>query len=414
MDREIAPRVRRRKLVVRIAAGIGALLLGAAFILSLSDWLRPSLSTDELRTGYVDRGAVRETVQASGTVQPAVERAVSSPVEARVLRIHKQAGDPVKAGDEILELDTSQTVLAIARLEERIGRKRSELEESRLKGASDRAEMESRIESAALDLELAQAHEARCRKLHREGLLSGETLAEAEVKARKAALETGRLRGALDNQLRTAQAVLDRIEMEIEVGVKELAMERDRLELASARAREDGVLVWVLPREGVTVARGEVLARIARLDRFHIDAKASDIHASRLRRGAPAEVEAAGTVLAGSVGAIRPAVEGGTVLFTVELDEPSHSLLRQSLRVDIHVEADVRRDVLRIPRVPFTRGGKVQDVFVVEGDRARRRSVRVGLTGRHHMEIEEGLAEGEEVVLNDLRERMHLEEILID
>ena len=84
--------------------GPGALRGGADP--SFPGWLRPS-STRERSDGKVDRGPVEGIIEASGTVMPAFEGVISSPVEARVEKILKRPGELVKAGEEILALDTS-------------------------------------------------------------------------------------------------------------------------------------------------------------------------------------------------------------------------------------------------------------------------------------------------------------------
>jgi len=56
----------------------------------------------------VEAGAVDATISASGTVVPEVEQVVTSPVEARVLRILTRAGAKLTAGQPIVTLDVSQ------------------------------------------------------------------------------------------------------------------------------------------------------------------------------------------------------------------------------------------------------------------------------------------------------------------
>ena len=46
-------------------------------------------------------------IAATGTVLPASEQAVSSPVEARVTRVRRKLGAIVAVGDELVQLDTS-------------------------------------------------------------------------------------------------------------------------------------------------------------------------------------------------------------------------------------------------------------------------------------------------------------------
>ena len=73
----------------------------------LPGFIRPSVSRQRVRTARVTSGPIEAVITASGMVVPEAERALSSPVDARVLRILKRAGDPVAAGDPLVELDAS-------------------------------------------------------------------------------------------------------------------------------------------------------------------------------------------------------------------------------------------------------------------------------------------------------------------
>ena len=55
-------------------------------------WISPSVSRARLRTARVDAGPIEAVISASGTVLPEIEEVLSSPVDARVLRILERPG----------------------------------------------------------------------------------------------------------------------------------------------------------------------------------------------------------------------------------------------------------------------------------------------------------------------------------
>jgi multidrug efflux pump subunit AcrA (membrane-fusion protein) len=52
-------------------------------------------------------------------------------------------------------------------------------------------------------------------------------------------------------------------------------------------------------------------------------------------------------------------------------------------------------------------------VFVVTGERAVKRRVRLGVASAERREVLDGLAEGDEVILNDMSEHAHLDQITL-
>ena len=178
--------------------------------------------------------------------------------------------------------------------------------------------------------------------------------------------------------------------------------------------RTAGAITYPWKADGATVGTGEVLARIADLDSFRVEASVADAYASRLEVGRPVRVLIDDEPLPGRVSGILPTIESGAVRFTVDLDEPSHPGLRHNLRVDVLVVTGFRADVLRAPRGPYIQGGGDEhQVFVVRGDRARRTDIRLGLIGHEFYEIVEGLEEGDEIVLSDMRDYLHAREVRV-
>jgi HlyD family secretion protein len=414
MDRELEPDFRRQLIWRRVGWTGGSLALIAAVLLLLPGWLRPTLERDRLRTGTVDRGPIEGVIEASGTVIPAFEGVLSSPVEARIQKILKRPGEVVRAGEEILALDTSGSRLALERLEDQLSKKLNEQLQLRLELEKQLSVLRGQIESGRLDAEAAQYRAEQNSKLRADGLVSEQVLRASEVEAKKAQIELSRLQDSVRGAQRSTEAQLAGLDLDLAILRKELAEARRQLDLATTRSDRSGVLTWVVPQEGATVQRGEVIARIADLDSFRVEATVSDIHASRLRPGLPVRVVLDGRPLTGRLSQVYPTIENGAVKFTADLAEPRHPGLRNNLGVDVLVVTDSRASTLRLPKGPFAAGGVVQQIFVIDGDRAVRRGVRLGVSGYEHIEILDGLAERDEVILSDMRDHVHLEQIKIE
>lgn len=414
MDREIATNVKRRRLLRRAAMGLPVLLGAWGLFVLLPGWLRPSVHRDRILTARVERGPVEETIEASGTVTPARERVVSSPIDTRILRVLKHPGDAVRRGDALLELDTESTKLDLDRIEDRLARKRNEQLQVRLALEKNLADLAGQIEKAELDRQIAQARHQRDLKMGADGLISKETLQESEVEERKAGIGLEQLRRSVDSAGRATATELDGLSLDLAILEKEAGEARHRLELATARADEDGVLTWIAPEEGSSVHRGDVLARVARLDAFRVEAHVSDVHAPRILAGLPVRVVVDGKALPGTVSSVYPKIEEGAVKFAVELADPRSSALRQNLRVDVLVVTGAREGSLRVRRGPMVQGGDgSREVFVVRGDGAVRTRVTVGLSGRDYVEVTDGLQEGDEVITSDMSDYAHMSRVVV-
>jgi HlyD family secretion protein len=414
MDRELDQSFQRRRTGRRLAWGAASLGLFVAVLVLLPGWLRPSVERDRIRTGRVDRGPIEGIVEASGTVIPAFEGVLSSPVDARVEKILKRPGETVRAGEEILRLDTSQYRLALETIEDNLAKKVNEQEQIRLALDKSLRDLRGRIESSRLDAEAAEYRAEQNRKLRKDGLVSEQNLKASEIEAKKARIELSQLEESVEDERRSAQARVQGLGLDLQTLYKERANALRRLELATTRSDRAGVLTWVIPQEGATIRTGEVIARIADLDSFRVEATVSDVHSSRLAPGLPVRVMIDGQPLTGRLATVYPTIENGAVKFAVDLDDARHPKLRNALRADVLVVTASRTGALRVPKGPFSQGSAADPVFVVDGDRrerAVRRTVRFGVTGYDHIEVLDGLSEGEEVILSDMSDYAHLEQV---
>lgn len=412
MDREIDPTFRRRQIVRRTLVALVTVACVTAGIVWLPGWLKPSLARTQIRTARVETGALEATITASGTVVPEIEQVLSSPVNARVLRILKRPGAVLAKGEPILELDLNEARLAIEKLNQQIELKQNQQAKAKLDLENTLIDQRSRWEIKQLEYKSAQASSARNRTLNREGLLSEERLREIELIEEKARFELKQIEETQRNAQQSTKTQLEGLALEMKTLHQEREEAARQLELATAKADRNGVLTWVINEEGATVQKGALLARIADLRSFRVEANVSDVHASRLAAGLPVKVKLNETAtLDGEVARINPTVTNGVITLVVNLADKANTQLRSNLRVDVFIVTDRKERVLRIKKGPFASGEGLRDVFVIRGDVALKTPVRLGLVGAEHYEAVQGLLEGDEVIISDMTDFMHAKEV---
>lgn len=369
-----------------------------------ADLLRPSVRRDRVRITRVESGPLEASLTASGTVVPAIEHVISSPIDARVLAVLRRVGDQLKGGDPIVRLDTSDSELVAEKLRQNIALKGNEQERMRLTLQSQLIELDGQITSKDLELQALEAALASNQALAKEGLLSQDALRESELKAAQAAVDLGRLKRSRVNAEATNRAQLDGLTLEMQSLRAEDAQQRRLLELTTTKSDRDGVLTFVLDEEGALVRKGDVVARVADLTAFRVEATTSDVNASRISSGQPVSVRLDNLVTSGRVSVVEPQMQNGALRFEVALDEPDAAWLRSNLRVDVQVITDRKPRVLRVARGPFAQGGGAQQVFVLRNNRAYRTPVRLGVSNFDWFEVVDGLAAGDEIIASDMRD----------
>jgi HlyD family secretion protein len=412
MDRPLDAGFARRQRVKQLLAGAGFVLGLVVLVGAVPRLIRPTLDRSEIRTAKVETGPVEATLDAAGIVVPEFEHVLSSPIDARVLRVLRKPGDPLEPGQTILDLDASESRLAYDKLVERAALKRNEVRQKRLALARTLADLKGQAAVAAIDVKAFRVKLGQVQQLHDAGLSSEDQLRQAQVDLEKAEVQLASVNESIANAESANGAELEGLALEAQMLDKEQALAARQLDLATTKADRGGVLTWVVTEEGAAVRKGDVLARVADLRTFRVQATLSDVHAQRVAVGMPARVRLSETAaLDGTVASILPTIKDGVLTLYVALDDKSSPLLRANLRADVFVVTDRRASALRVRRGPFATAAGRQDVFVVRGGKAVRTSVRLGLASFEYVEVAEGLFPGDEVVVSDMREYAHLDEV---
>jgi HlyD family secretion protein len=410
MDREIDQGFRRKQFAKRGLFSLVVVSLIAAGFIYAPRLIKPSINRSRIRTAKVDSGIMEATISASGIVVPEFEQVISSPINARVTKILKRPGDQLKRGEPILELDVSESVLAVEKVNQQIALKQNQQAKIKLDLDNTLIDLQSRWEIKNLEYKSAKASAARSRTLSQQGLLSEEKLREAELQEEKNAFELKQIENSKRNAQQSTKTQIEGLALEMDTLQKEKIEAQRQLELATTKSDRDGVLTWVVTEEGATLQKGAVLARIADLNSFRVDATVSDIHAGKLSPGLPVSIKINDDYLQGTVATIQPTIKDGIMTATITLQDKASALLKSNLRVDVLIITDRKDKVLRLKKGPAINGEGLRDVFVIRGDTAVKTSVKIGISSFDLYEVLEGLIEGDEVIISDMTDYLHMKE----
>ncbi len=394
------------------AAGIAIPII--LFFLWLPRLLESSVSRSRIRIAAAERGSIIATITGSGTVTPEREHVITSPFESRVIRVLLEPGTSLSPGDRILEMDLNEAENEKNNLERQIELKKNEKAKLELDYRTKLNDLTSQIGIKELNLDVLKSKSEQQDKLYKMGLTPREAVTIAKMEEGIAGIELEKLRNSLELEKETHANRIGSLETEIrQLEADTYELER-KLRIAETRTDRAGVLTWVIEEQGASIGRGEIIARIADLSSYEVRANISDIHASKLRVGQNVLVRTDDFELPGSISAILPTIENGILTFKVSLgDGKSDPHLRSNLRVDVYVITGQKDNTIRVKRGPFAGGEGGEEVFVVQGDYAEKRNVRIGLTSFDYVEIVEGIEPGEEIIISDMSEYRYLNRVTI-
>ena len=402
MDRKISKEViarRKRKLTIKI--GVAVVVAVTVFIL-LVQVFKSGIRYDDIVISEVDRGALNVSVAATGKVVPLYEEVITSPVSSKILSVYKKAGDSLQVNEPILELDLVAFNADVEKQRDELEIKRSKLEQQRISSESALADLEMQIKIDEMKLKRMAVLLRNERYLDSIGASTTDKIRQTELDFEVQTLQLEQLKLKYRNQQQTAAADLKAMELDCRIAEKNAALLQKTMGEAEVRSPRAATLTWINDQIGSNVAEGGQLAIVSDLNHFKIEGQIADSYADKISPGNPVEVKLGSLLLRGNVGSVAPSVKEGMINFIVLLDESDNSRLRSGLNVDLYIVNSIRDEVLRIDNRSYYTGSGEYDLWVIEGDKAIKRRVRLGESSFDKVEVIEGLQEGQRTIISDM------------
>ncbi len=414
MDKEISKSEQSKnklKSFLPIILIISVLALAYYF---LKGSLQKKAASKDIHIVSVEKGDIRETLSAAGTVVAASERVINSPVTTEIAEVILTTGTAVKKGDLILKLDKEYTLLEYERFQDELALRKNNIEKLKLQFDKDLRDLDYQDQIKGLQLsELATQVDDQKRLLEIGGATK-EELESAQLQLKISEIE----KKVLENELSFKRAVntTDKESLQLEYAIQSKKLKELKRKLAETKvdAPTDGVITWVNENIGVTVNQGEPLVKLANLDRYRIEGTTSDRNSKKLLEGLPVEVRIGKDRLQGQITRILPEIVNNTVRFYVSLNEENHKALRPNLRTEINIIVNNKEDVVKAKRGHALIGTKAQYFYKVVGNEAIKTRVTKGLVSSEFFEIESGLQVGDRIIVSDVSEFDHMDRFIIE
>lgn len=396
----------KKRLIRRIIAGVVVLAVAGGVTFWLSK-LQPAAVTVEFSTVWPDqvkRGPMLRNVRGMGTLVPEEVLFVPALSDGRVERIYLRAGAIVKANSILLELSNPDLELAANDAEWQVKMAEAtykdlkvKLETQRLDQVSAAARVQSEFTQAKLTADRDEALIKLGLKSDLEFRLSK---AKADELAGRTKIEDQRV--AIFGESIEAQLASQKVNIEKLRAAWDL--KKQQVEQLKVKAGADGVLQQMAVEVGQKVLPGAVLARVAQPTKLKAELKIAETQTKDILIGQPATVDTRNGFIPGHVSRIDPAAINGTVTVDIKLDGPLPAGARPDLSVDGTVDLERIADVIYVGRPVYGQPNSTITLFkLVPGtDEAIRVPVKLGRGSVNHIEVVEGLAVGDTVLLSDM------------
>lgn len=390
-----------------------ALIVFTAVVYFSGVFVPDSLQSGSFETVVVHRGDVISTTPATGVVESENEVLVLSPASSIIKNILKEPGNYVNEGEIILQLNTDQVKANIEKLNDQLEVKRNNLEKTRLNAQSARLDLEYNEEVKKLKITSLKSQLVDQQQLLEVGGISPARLEQTKQEITLAEKDLTML--VEKNAIRLKQLIADENGLLLQIRIDEKVLESN-IELLSKldiKAPSSGIILNISGHVGEKVNADQTVARMSDLTSFKLIGSIDEQFATQVKTGKKVIVNLENEQLEGLIGSITPMVENNKVQFNVHLKQSSHPELIANQNVQIQIVNSNKENVLCINKLPEFEEGKKQKVFIVQGNKAIKKEVNLGIVGNEFCEIVSGLNEGDIVISDGTNAFRHLSEIEI-
>ena len=370
----------------------------------LGVWLRyagagASVDRSRLTLATVERGSFVRDIVADGQVVAAVSPTLYANALGTVsLKAH--AGDSVAKGQVLADVDSPDLTAKLAQEEASAVSLRIDWQRATLDADQKLQQLRDAFNQAQVDQKTAQRELDRSRKAYELGSYTELQALKAEDSLEKAQFAFEQAKMNYQSQpkqnrfdIDSKKALFDRQQYLVD----DLKRQVDGL---NVRSPVDGQVGQVQVADRASVAKDAPLLTVVDLSALEVEIKVTESLARDLRPGMSADLEGGGRHWQGSVSGVSPEVVAGQVTARLRFGDEKPAGLRQSQRLSVRIFIDRRNNVLMVDRGAFMdqEGGGI--AYLVHGNVAERHPVRLGAASIAKVEILDGLAAGDQIVVS--------------
>ena len=295
-------------------------------------------------------------------------------------------------------MQTEPVLDEIEKLKDQLEVKRNNLEKNQLTAQSTKLDLDYNEEVKRLKVISLKAQLSDQEQLLEVGGISPARVEETKQEITLAEKDLAML---IDkNSIRLKQLRAEDRGLFLQIRMDEKALEEKQILLSkmSVRAPSAGIILNISGSVGEKVSADKTLVTMSDLSSFKLIGSVDEQFAGQIKTGSLVYVTVENEKLKGLIGNITPIVENKKVQFNVHLEESSHPKLIANQNVQIQIFNNKKENALRIKTLPGFETGKTHKVFVIEGDKAVKKEVVLGIVGDDYCEILSGLKEGDIVI----------------
>ncbi|MHC0439859.1 efflux RND transporter periplasmic adaptor subunit [Flavobacterium sp. 3-210] len=411
MDKVI-PRKNRKFRYLTIAIGV-FLVLAAIVFFSFNTKRSLNVKAEELSIQKVEKAFFEDFVVFQAKVEPLNVMLVNVTEGGSVKEIFVENGAMVTKGQSLARLYNPNTELNYLTQETAIIEQINNLNSGKLNIRNQELNLNKDLVLIEHDYNDAKRLYDMNSKLYDKDVISKNDWNTFKESLRFQEERKRTIQQSIQKEKQSNQVQISQINRSIQTMEKSLDILRNNKKNFLITAPESGRLTSFEAVLGQNFQAGQSIGKIDSKRGYKLAADVDEFYLEKVREGLKGQVEFKGKNLEVIVTKVIPEVKGGH--FTVELAFTSKEniTLQDGLSFGVKLILSERNKILVLPKGSFNQETAGKWIFVVKGNKAERRNIKLGRENPSYYEVLEGLKEGESVITSSYTDYKDIEELSI-
>lgn len=405
-------------IIIGVVVVVGIGVLGIGTLVSAKSQDAPNLVRIP-SMAFVEKKTIRDMVSVSGVLELTKKEIITSPGDGVVDQVFVQEGDLVNPGQALLQIGISDLETQLESKQLSLEKLSIQIEQTKVTQEFGRKQRIIEIDAARRAVDDAQRELDRVTMLKDKNLASDQDVLTAQLKVQsakdsliKAQINQDQAEATYQLDLKNGQADKSILENDI----KDL---KDKIAAFTVRTSRGGTVYSLSVEAGGTVSTYEELAVVANPADSRAALDVPETRIGSITKGLPVTVYVGENAYPATVETIAPSATSSssssgsvvrvTAVFKTKPEKPTIGT-----SVSGEIVAGTIQDALVLPRGPYLSSGNYTTAYVVSNGMAKKQSVKFGVADGSYIQVVSGLNEGDQVIISDYRDFIHLDSFAVD
>jgi len=408
----VIPRKNRKFRYLTIAIGV-FLAVGAIIFFSFSTKRTLNVKAEELTVQKIEKAFFEDFVVFQAKVEPLNVMLVNVTEGGSVKEIFVENGAMVTKGQSLARLYNPNTELNYLTQETAIIEQINNLNTGKLNIRNQELNLTKDLVLIEHDYNDAKRLYDMNSKLFDKDVISKNDWNTFKEGLRFQEERKRTIQQSITKEKQTNQLQISQINRSIQTMEKSLDILRDNKKNFLITAPESGRLTSFQPILGKTFQAGESIGKIDSKQGYKLAADVDEFYLEKIREGLKGQVEFKGKTLEVLVTKVIPEVKNGHFIVELAFTSKENIVLQDGLSFGVKLILSEKNKTLVVPKGSFNQETAGKWIFVIKGNKAERRNIKLGRENPSYYEILEGLKEGESVITSSYSDYKDVEELSI-